>query len=131
MSTHYEPLPDLPRQVKKREADVTPKILDWFLHKHWGSCAIEIKATNGNSIPASALEPHQQRALLDALDHGIVHKIADSGRRLPFDAFVLKGVPAYVVACFTSHGKAYVVPVDKWKGGRWHKTPGAEYMIVL
>lgn len=80
------------------------------------SCAIEIKATNKNTIPEKALQPHQKQALLDATGPGIVHKIADSKRRNPFDAFMLVNTNAFVVACFTAKGICLVIPVHKWKG---------------
>lgn len=90
------------------------------------SCAIEIKATNKNTIPEKALQPHQKQALMDATGYSmtgyklrksrIVHKIADSKRRNPFDAFMLTNVDAFVVACFTAKGVCLVIPVDKWKG---------------
>lgn len=111
-------LPELPRQLKKREADVTPRVLEWFRANYSGSCALEIKATSGNSIPASAVLPHQKLALWDvALRGGIVHKLSDEARRKqPFDAFCLKGCPAYVVACFTTYHTCYLIPIQEWKG---------------
>ncbi len=113
-----ENLPNLPKQKKKREADVTPSVLLWFKENHAGSCAIEVKATNTNSIPEKAVLPHQKVALLNAQNGSLTHKIADTGRRLPFDAFMLQRVPAYVVACFTAHGVCKVIPIEQWKGAR-------------
>ncbi len=119
-------LPPLPRSGgKKREAGITPKVLEWFRLNHKTSAAIEIKATATNSIPESALEPHQRKALLDAQNGGLVWKIPDLGRRNPFDAFMLKGVPAYVVACFTKKGVCYVIPVDQWAGAKGDEWPCA------
>lgn len=114
-------LPAIRSTRHKREQSVIPQILNWFLHNVSYSVAIEIKATSARSIAVSALLPHQKRALLDAEGPGIVHKIADTGRRLPFDAFVLKNTPAYVVACFTAYSVAYAIPVSQWDGVRIKK----------
>lgn len=123
-------LPNLPRKLHKKEANCTPKILDWF-RKHHGTCAIEVKATDGHSIPASALMPHQKAALTMATGKGIAHKLSDEARRRqPFDAFMLKGVPAYVVAAFTAHRVAYAFPVAMWKGAR-HGMPTPPPILVI
>ena len=97
---------------------MTPLILEWFRKAHKGPCAIEIKATDTNSIPESKLAPHQKLALLAATQGGIVHKLTDEARRKqPFDAFMLVGVPAYVVAVFTKEPRvALVIEVQKWRG---------------
>lgn len=115
--THSSTLPDLiPNVRQKREQKVTPKVLQWFRTTYHSNCAIEIKATNKNTIPEKALQDHQRLALQSAKGRGIVHKIADNKRRLPFDAFMLINADAFVVACFTAHGRCLVIPVDKWKG---------------
>ena len=84
-----------------------------------------------NTIPEKALEPHQRKALLEARNGSLVHKISDVGHiRLPFDAFMLRKTDAFVVACFKRHGFALVVPVEDWKGIRY--TSGAyKYKIDL
>lgn len=108
-------LPNLPRTIRKREAKITPIILDWFRKNHDGSCAIEVKQTNGNSIPASALLPHQRAALIAASGTGIVHKLSDEARRRqPFDAFMLCDADAYVVVAFLKYKYALVYPIDAW-----------------
>lgn len=105
-------LPSLPRVIRKKEASITPKVLTWFRENHKGSCAIEIKVAKGNSLPASALAPHQHAALMAASRGGIVHKLSDEARRRqPFDAFMLQGVPAYVVVVFTAKRIALAIPV--------------------
>jgi hypothetical protein len=111
-------LPDLPKKRQKREAKVTPRVLEWFRKAHKGPCAIEIKATKGNTVSESELAPHQKLALLAAMGEGIVHKLSDEARRKqPFDAFKLEGVPAYVVACFLSEPRiALVIHVKDWQG---------------
>lgn len=104
--------------------------MEWFRNQTYlSNCAIEIKATNKNTIPEKALQDHQRKALLNAKSTGIVHKIADSKRRNPFDAFMLKNADAFVVACFTSHGVCLVIPVDQWKGARYNDP--APFVIKL
>jgi hypothetical protein len=55
---------------------------------------------------------------MDAKHGLIVHKIADLRRRNPFDAFMLKNTPAFVVACFAQHGVCLVIDIDEWNGAR-------------
>lgn len=114
-------LPPLPKKRKSLEANVTPRILAWFRDVHQRSCAIEIKATDGDSIPMSALLPHQKAALLAVNSpDGLTHKISDAGHvRTPFDAFQLVREPAYVVAAFTARRIALVIPIEKWHGARY------------
>jgi len=111
-------LPPLPKKRVKREAGITGKVLAWFKDNHNGSCAIEIKATDRNTIAASELKPHQKAALIAATGSiGLVHKISDQAQgSKPFDAFMLSGVPAYVVACHTKMRICLAVPVEKWRG---------------
>lgn len=116
---HLSSLPAINAPRKKREQSVTPFIVQWFKDNYPGSVALEVKATKTRSIPESALMPHQKSALLEASSmRGIGHKIADTGRRLPFDAFVLKNTPAFVVACFTADSVAFAIPVEEWRGVR-------------
>ncbi len=123
-------LPELPEVKKKREQKVTPKVLEYFRNSpNLSSCAIEIKATNKDTIPEKALAPHQKLALLAAKGPGMSHKIADNRTRLPFDAFMLRGADAFVVGCFTRHGVCLVFNVDDWHGARY--TDEALYKIKI
>lgn len=122
-------LPDLPLQRKKREQEVTPKVLKWFRENYKGSCAIEIKSSSGGKISESSVTSDQRAALKSASMGSIVHKIADSKRKNPFDAFVLHKVPGYVVACFQNKGVALVIRIEKWKGASY-ETP-CEFRIDL
>lgn len=119
LSTTLKDLPDLPQIRKKTEQKITPSVLNWFRKNYANSCAIEIKATNKNTIPEKALQDHQKKALRDAKHRIIVHKIADNKRRNPFDAFMLTNADAFVVACFSAHGVCLVIDVDEWKGARY------------
>ncbi len=131
-SEYVSALPELPKKLDKIEADCTPRVLAWFKKYHKGSCAIEIKATRENTIPESALLPHQRAALLAAeTTNGIIHKISDAGHtRNPFDAFFLSRVQGYVVAAFVSHGVALVIPIRDWQGADIHKT-SPRYRVSL
>lgn len=126
---YMDTLPPLPLKRKKREQEVTPKVLKWFRENYVGSCAIEIKSSSGGKISESSVTEDQRTALKSASTASIVHKIADSKRKNPFDAFVLSGVPAYVVACFPSRGVALAIRIEKWKGAT-HVTP-CEFRIDL
>ena len=122
-------LPELPRILKKREAEITPSVLLWFKENYPRSCAIEIKQTDKNSIPEKALQKHQRKALLDATMAGITHKIADNRTRLPFDAFLFKKADAFVVACFRRQKTCLVIPIKNWKGAS-PETP-ADFRIKI
>ncbi len=126
-------LPNLPRVLKKKEADITPKVLKWFKENYSGSAAIEIKATDGRSIPESALMPHQKAALLAACGNGIVWKIPDEARRQnPFDAFKIERGGAFVVACFTGKERvALVIDAREWNGARFDKERGVYQRFPL
>lgn len=124
-------LPELPRTLKKKEAKITPKVIAWLKANHHSSCAFEIKSSDGNTIPRSALKPHQKLALQDANSHhGIIHKLTDEARRQqPFDGFQLIEVPAYVIACFPKHGFCNVYHIDSWQGA-WYGDEGL-FKIML
>lgn len=123
-------LPTLPRKLHKKEATYTPAILRWFRVNHEGPCAIEIKVAKGNTVAPSALAGHQRSALRAAAGGGIVHKLSDEARRRqPFDAFMLKGVPAYVVCVFPQHRYARVIPIERFDGATdWSP---ADFIIPL
>lgn len=114
-------LPELPQLKKKKEAKVTPRVLEWFRKNYHSSCAIEIKNTTKNTIPKSALKEHQMLALKDSKSfNGLVHKLSDESRRQqPYDAFMLKNADAYVVACFSKHGYCLIIDIDQWQGAKY------------
>lgn len=131
ISTHTNILPDLPRTLKKREASITPRILDWFQNNYHLSCALEIKVTKTGSIAKSALLPHQLQSLLQAqTKDGIVHKISDIGRiRQPFDSFVLKNAQSFVICAFLNHKVCLAINPNKWNGAT--PTTQATFAIPL
>lgn len=83
----------LPRQLKKREADITPLVLKWF-EQNWGnSCLIEVKIGDGK------VKPHQEAALRKTNDGVFSWKMPDMGNRNCADAFFLRDADACVVRC--------------------------------
>lgn len=60
--------------------------------------AFELKIVKGRSMPFSAVQEHQVRALLKTENGGLYHKISDASYGTkPFDCFYLDGLQAYVV----------------------------------
>ncbi len=86
-------LPELPKIKKKREANITPDVLRWFRNNYPHSCAIEIK------YGKNTLEEHQKTALAQVQAGAFTFKIPDTGRRNPFDGFLLRDAYACVVIC--------------------------------
>jgi len=87
----------------------------------------ELKLCKGASLPFSSVKPHQEKALLAATTmEGLYHKLADQpvsaikGANVrftlpkPFDCFLVKNTPAYVVIMFYVPRKkktVYYVPI--------------------
>lgn len=111
----------LPRLLKKREASITPKIVEWLKKNIKHDFAYEIKHCKGDTIGENELLPHQKKALLACRDGIYNHKIADMGRQNPFDGFQMVGSGAYVIVHFSKYNKTLVVDVMDWKGGRHDK----------
>ncbi len=82
---------DLPRKLKKKEADKTPAIMAWFSENMNGDCAVEIKHGENK------LKDHQEAALSQVVKGTFIWKIPDMGRRNPFDFVMLKRARAFVV----------------------------------
>lgn len=86
-------LPNLPRVLNKKEADITPRVIEWFAKNYPRSVALEVK------IKGNKVLPHQEIALKQVQGGTFSYKLPDTGRRNPFDAFVLKNADAFVVEC--------------------------------
>lgn len=84
-------LPNLPKLRNKTEADITPKIMDWFLKNCPFDVAVEVKIVGGK------VRPHQKSALKQVHDGKFAHKLADTGIRQPFDFIVLKNAHPFIV----------------------------------
>lgn len=87
-------LPDLPRQLDKKEANVTRRVMKWIA-KNWPrSAGIEIKIEDGK------LADHQIESLQKVQRGKFVYKIPDMGRKNPFDAIFLKNADALIVRVY-------------------------------
>lgn len=75
---------NLPRKLKKKEADKTPAIMQWFLDNYPEDVAVEVKM-KGNKVKL-----HQNAALNQVKDGKFAYKIRDMGQRNPLDFIVLK-----------------------------------------
>lgn len=69
----------------------------WVKNVYKHTAAFELKLCRGNSLPFSAVAPHQIEALKAVNEGGLVYKIPDMGYQTPFDAFALFNAPAFVV----------------------------------
>lgn len=74
---------ELPKKNNRREAKVDGPVLAWLLKNYPHSFALEVKVEGGKLLP------HQEAALKQVAKGKFGHKIADTGRRNPFDAFGL------------------------------------------
>ena len=85
--------------MKKREADFGKQFRAWVrAQKDLPSAAFELKQTTIDYISFSALQDHQEAALLAATSSGLLYKAPDDSRGVkPFDFFYLKRTPAFVV----------------------------------
>lgn len=84
----------------KREANFQTTFNHWVKEVYKKTAVFELKQTTGNSIPFSAVQYHQSRALIAAKEGVLSYKIPDCGYQNPFDSFCLAGVPAFVVVKF-------------------------------
>lgn len=89
----------------KREAKFTTRFKKWLsanseLIKFPPAAAIEVKITNGKSIPFSAVKQHQVDALLSVEDGEFSYKLPDAGWQNPFDMLYMRRCSGYVVLAF-------------------------------
>lgn len=83
----------------------TPRVINWFENNWPSSVALEIKITGGK------LKDHQHKALIQVQKGAFEYKIVDTGRRNPFDAFILKKAHAFLVVCKKT--TCTVIPYNK------------------
>ncbi len=94
-------LPELPKIRKRKEADITPFVMDWFFNNYPHDVAVEVKIKGGR------LKKHQPVAL-EQVAYGVFkHKLKDFGGRNPFDFIVLKKAHAFIVIADGRHCQAY------------------------
>jgi hypothetical protein len=89
-------LPDLPRTIKKKEADFGVKFRHWIEEHPQYTCSLELKQTGENSISFSVVkEPQVNWALAIDSDKGALIRVP-GGKGEP-DYVWLRNTPAYIV----------------------------------
>lgn len=103
----------------------------WLQDHYHQTIPFEIKATKTGSIPRSAVQDHQLKSLLACqTDRGFIYKIPDNARiRLPFDGFLIKNTPSFIIAVFLKQKIALAINPKNWNGANIH-TP-AEFTFHL
>ena len=93
---------ELPKKVKRKEADIDGKVAQFLYRHHPRSFALEVKVDGGKVLD------HQTKALRQvATDTFKPLKLPDMGRRNPFDYVVLKGADA--ILCIVDKKKVNCV----------------------
>ena len=104
-------LPDLPRQIKKREADFGIRLKHWLAKNPQFSCAYELKQTTTDSIPFDALEVQQVAYLrrISGPEGELVRIIGTKGEP---DYVWLRNFPANVVVKYPRSFE--VISIGTW-----------------
>lgn len=99
-----------------KEKDFNIRFNHWLKVVHRTTGAYELKVTKTDSLPFSAVKPHQIAALRAAKNGTLVYKIPDIGLgQKPFDNVCLSGTAAFVGVLYPS-GVAYLIDVDIFIG---------------
>lgn len=96
----------------KREAKFNSWFNKWVKNVYKKTAAFELKQTQTNSLPFSALAEHQKQALYAVKHSTFVHKIIDAGFQNPFDSFSLSEVPAFIVVKYPDFW--CMIDIDVW-----------------
>lgn len=83
----------LPKKYKRKEAKIDTPVLEWFNKNYPDDVVVEVKIKGGK------LKPHQEASLRMVKNGTFYYKIADTGRRNPFDGISLKHAIPLVVEC--------------------------------
>ena len=75
----------LPKKINRKEAAVDAQVNKWFQRNWPKSYALEVKVDTNKTLP------HQEKALEQVARGKFSYKIADTGRRNPFDYVGLIG----------------------------------------
>ncbi len=121
----------------KREANFQVTFGHWVKNIYKKSFAYEVKQTQTDSLPFSAIVPHQIAAL-EQVRHSTFHfKIPDAGYQNPFDGFCMTEQPAYIVI---KYPKGFVmIPIDafvlesknsKRRSLTWSRAKDIAFLIV-
>lgn len=105
-------LPDLPRQLNKREANWSTTIFRSWVLKHFNHSAIfEVKHTRGKSLfPFKEVKEKQRSKMLQIRHDKFLWKNPDTGDETPPDFFLLVKEPTFVVIKYPK-GVA-IIPID-------------------
>lgn len=100
------------------ESDFQTKFNRWLKHC-WAehSAVFELKFSKTNSLPFSAVKPHQIENLTIANSGSFIYKIPDVGQaQKPFDSFIMRRVPAYIVVYYYTPGEKdfYMIHLSDW-----------------
>lgn len=106
----------------KREANFQTRFNHYLKHVYKQTGAFELKQTTTAALPFSALETHQEAALLQVAGGSFVYKIPDCGYQNPFDCFSLERCDAFVVVYYALSGKFYAIAVDEFIHERDHRS---------
>lgn len=93
-------LPELPRVLKKKEADFGLYFRKWLEKNPMPSALFELKQTGSKDyLSFEAVKPHQIKGLLDAKGRqGLLYKAPDDSRtEKPGDYFYLNNALGYIV----------------------------------
>ena len=84
-------LPELRIRRNDLEAEVTPKIMKWFLDNRIKSCMVEVK------IKGNKPKRHQMSVLMKVAKGKFAYKFPDGRSRTPADFICLINASAYLV----------------------------------
>lgn len=96
----------------KREASFNTFFNHWLKEVWQETGAFELKQSQTESLPFSALKDHQLQALLHTKHGTFVFKIPDLGVQNPFDAFSLSEEKAFVVVKYPRF--FCLIDIDVW-----------------
>ncbi len=94
------------------EAKCQVRFNHWVKNVFKKTAAFELKQTQTDSIPFSALAEHQEQALLAVREGVFVWKIPDAGYQNPFDSFCMTNTQAYVVVFYPQSFE--LIPINGW-----------------
>lgn len=108
-------------QRKYLESDFQLDFHRWAIHHVSVSSVFELKVSKTDSLPFSRLERHQKAALLSSKHESLFYKISDADlmARKPFDCFLMRKVPAWVVIMFNCENwgqkEFFLIDIDTWE----------------
>lgn len=103
-------LPNLPKQNKKKEADFGATLHKFYQENPTYTCAIEVKQTDKDYIPFSAVtEAQLQWALLIRSDKGVLIRIHPFIEGMP-DYIYMRNEPSWICIKYAKRGFVFISP---------------------